>query len=282
MISKKIDKQSESRWLQSEVQTIAGEIAQSPISPKKYQHLSKKLDHALETLREIEGKAKAENVFAKAQTEHLKEQMVKLYGDLEDGLVKREVSQIQEESTGLKKGRLSLKAVKKLELHISELEKNHLTAIPDRRIIADAKQALLEAKARLEGKPIVRHFDFLSSQRNVQFTAEIAFLPGEIEELFDIARSLYNRNIREAKMRYSSLPEEHKRKFEKHMQNLMAIPFEDVLETMQALIATANELVENGESYPTSQQIDQLFLGLSQCSAEENAGGKITSFPISD
>lgn len=282
MISKKVNKLSESRWLQSEVQTIAGEIAQSPISPKKYQHLSKKLDHALETLREIEAKTKVANVFAKAQTELLKEQMVKLYGDLEDGLVKREVSQIQEESTCLKKGRLTLKAVKKLELHISELEKNHLTAIPERRIIADAKQALLEAKARLDGKPVVRHFDFLSSQKNVQFVEEIALLPGEVEELFDIARSLYNRNIREAKMRYATLPESHKHRFEKQMQNLLAIPFEDVLETMQGLIATANDLVENGGGCPTSQQIDQLFLGLSQCATEENAEGKISAFPIND
>jgi hypothetical protein len=38
---------------------------------------------------------------------------------------------------------------------------------------------------------------------------------------------------------------------------------------MQALIATANDLVGNGEKYPTSDQIDQIFLGLLQVLKEE-------------
>jgi hypothetical protein len=278
MRSNELNKIAGSRQLQAEVQTIAGEIAHSPISPRKYQHLSKKLDHALETLQSIEAKTKTAGVFAKAQTAHLKEQMVKLYGDLEDGLVKREISQIKEESTSLRKGRLTLQAIKKLEVHINDLEKNHLTSIPDRRIIADAKQALLEAKARIEGRPVVRHFDLLANQQNVRFVEEIELLPGEVEELFDIAKAVYNRDLRQAKMRYATLPEGHKRRFEKHMQNLLAKPFVEPLETMQAMIATANELVENGEGYPSSDEIDQLFLGLSQVDAEERAERKIFSF----
>ncbi|MBS0604385.1 MAG: hypothetical protein JSS60_05025 [Verrucomicrobia bacterium] len=277
MRSNEVNKPSGSRWLQSEVRTIAGEIADTPISPKKYQHLSRKLDNALEKLQGLESKNKTTSLFAKAQTEHLKEQVVKLYGDLEDGLVKREVSQIKEESTSLKKGRLTLKAVKKLEMHINELESNHLTSIPDRRIIADAKHALLEARAKLEGKPVAKHIDWLAKQRPVQFTEEIQLLPGEVEELFDIARAVYNRDFRQAKMRYNALPEDHKRMFQKHMQNLMAKPFDDPLETCQAMIATANELVENGEGYPSQSQIDQLFLGLSQLNTEERAEGKIFS-----
>ena len=72
-------------------------------------------------------------------------------------------------------------------------------------------------------------------------------LPGEVEELFDIAKAIYDRDFRQAKMRFSMLPEDHKRRFQSHMQNLMAKAFDDPLETMQALIATVNELVENGE-----------------------------------
>lgn len=266
------------KWVQSEVQTIAGEIAHSPISPKKYQHLTKKLDHALKALKGMEAEGKTSNVFAKAQSEQLQEQVVKLYGALENGLVKREVSQIQEESTSLRKGRLTLKAIKKLETHIHELEKNHLTLIPDRRIIADAKQALVEAKARMKGEPVTRHFDLLANQKNVRFVEEDALVPDEVEEFFDIARAVYNRDFRQAKMRYAGLPSEHKRKFEEHMQNLVAVPFEDALETMQAMIATANELVGNGEGYPTSQEIDHLFLGLAQFTAEEKAESKVVSF----
>ncbi len=278
MRSNEVNKLTGSRWLQSEVQTIKEEMASAPLSPRKYQHLSKKLDHALETLQDLESKNKTVSVFAKAQTDHLKEQVVKLYGDLEDGLVKREVSQIKEESSSLKKGRLTLKAIKKLEMHISELERNHLTSIPDRRIIADAKHALLEAKGKLEGKPVVRHFDILKHQKDVHFVEEIVLMPDEVEELFDIARAIYNRDLRQAKMRYATLPQDHKRRFEKHMQNLMAKPFEDPLETMQGMIATARELVDNGEGYPSSDEIDQLFLGLSQVDAEERAEGKIFSF----
>lgn len=278
MRSNEVNQLTGSRWLQSEVQTIAGEIAHSPISPRKYQHLSKKLNDALETLQGIEAKNKTSDLFAKAQTQTLKEQVVKLYGDLEDGLVKREVTQIKEESTSLKKGRLTLKAVKKLEMHINDLEKNHLTSLSDRRVIADAKQALLEAKAKLEGKPIVKHFDLLANQKNVRFVEEIELLPGEIEELFDIARAVYNRDLRQAKMRYATIPDDHKRRFEKHMQNLMAKPFEDPLETMQGMIATVRELVENGEGYPSSSEIDQLFLGLSQVDSEIKGESKIYSF----
>jgi hypothetical protein len=277
MASNEVNKPVGSRLLQSEVQTIAGEIAQSPISPRKYQRLFRKLDSALEKLQGLETKDKTASLFAKAQTEYLKEQVVKLYGDLEDGRVKREVTQIKEESTSLKKGRLTLQAVKKLEMHIAELERNYLTTIPDRRIIADAKQALLEAKSKLEGKPVARHIDFLAKQNSVRYVEEIQLLPGEVEELFDTARAVYNRDIREAKKRYNSLPDDHQRRFQKHLQNLTAKAFEDPLETMQALIATANELVDNGEGYPSSDEIDQLFLGLTQLNTEERAEGKIFS-----
>jgi hypothetical protein len=276
MRSSEVNKFSGSRWLQSEVQTIEGEIAHASISPKKYQSLCKKLNLASQKLQDLE---KTSDVFAKAQTEYLKEKMMSLSRDLVDRLVEGEVTQIQHESTSLKKGKITPKAIKMLETHIHHLEENHKTSIPHRRIIADAKHALLEAKAKLEGEgPPTHHFDWLAKQNSVRFVEEIELLPGDVEELFDIARAVYHRDFRQAKMRYHTLPEDHKRRFEKHMQNLTAKPFDDPLETMQALIATANELVENGESYPTSHQIDQLFLGLSQVTEEERMGGKIFSF----
>ena len=110
--------------LHTEVQTLAGEIAHTPISPVKYQRLFKRLDHTLERLQQLESRDRAVDIFAKTQAEHLKEQVIKLYGDLEDGFLKREITQIREESTSLRKGRLTLRAVKKLETHISELEKH--------------------------------------------------------------------------------------------------------------------------------------------------------------
>jgi hypothetical protein len=269
MRSNEINPSTNPQSVHSVVQTIAGEIATSSISLQKYQVLTRKLNDALETLKEIEGEEKAARLFAKAQAEYLKEQVVKLYGDLENGLVKKEISQIQEESSLLKQGNLTLKAIQQLETHITEIEENHLTLAPERRIIADAKQVLLEAKAKLEGKPVIKHFDFLASQKDLHQIEEAPLLPGEMEELLDIGRAVYNRDFRQAKMRYLSLHADHKYKFEAHMRNLMAVPFDDSLETIQALIATVNELLGNGEGYPTNSQIDRLFLGLSQCSSEE-------------
>ena len=313
---------SGSRWLQTEVQTIEGEIAHCPISQKKYQLLCKKLHSASQKLQDME---KTTDVFAKAQAEYLKEKVVALSRDLVDRLVEGEVTQIQQESSSIRQGKITAKAVKLLETHIHQLEDNHKTSIPHRRIIADAKHALLEAKAKLDGKPAIKHFDWLATQvhtnnlKNREFDnggalnlsqalpprkqpnlnklgdgrglkvsgcptqsktdslgclcvrkiEEVELLPGDVEELFDIARAVYNRDFRQAKMRYHTLSHDYQRHFEKHMQQLMAVPFDDALETIQALIATANELVENGESYPTSLEIDQLFLGLSQVNEEE-------------
>jgi hypothetical protein len=276
MRSNEVNRFNGSRWLQTEVQTIEGEIAHASISPRKYQSLCKKLNLASQKLQDLE---KTSDIFAKSQTEYLKEKVVRLSRDLVERLVEGEVTQIQHESISLKKGKITPKAVKLLETHIHHLEEHHKPSIPHRRIIADAKYALLEAKAKLEGQPLTHHFDWLAKQNPVRFVQEeIELLPGEVEELFDIARAVYNRDFRQAKMRYHALPEDHKRRFEKHMQNLTAQPFDDSLETMQALIATANQLVENGESYPTSQQIDQLFLGLSQVIEEERMEGKVLSF----
>ncbi len=275
MRSNEVNKLSGSRWLQTEVQTIEGKISDC-ISQRKYQSLCKRLNFASQKLQDLE---KTSDVFAKAQTEYLKEKVVSLSRDLVERLVEGEVTQIQHESTSLKKGKITLKAIKMLEVHIQDLEGHHKPSIPHRRIIADAKHALLEAKAKLDGQPITRHFDWLAKQNPVRFVEEeVELLPGELEELFDIARAVYNRDFRQAKMHYLTLSESHKRCFEKHMQHLTATPFDDPLETMQALIATVNELVENGESYPTSHQIDQLFLGLSQVTEEEKTEGKIFSF----
>jgi hypothetical protein len=168
---------------------------------------------------------------------------------------------------------------KKLETHIAELERNHKTSLPHRRIVAEAKAALCEAKAKLEGKPSPKHFQWLTNQKNSLTLEEIELLPGDIEELFDIAKAIYEHDMRQAKIRFNQLPDDHKRRCKAHLQNLMAKAFDDSLETIQALIATANELVQNGETYLTRSQIDQLFLGLSQVIEEEKAEGKVHAFP---
>src|SRR5882757_9376892 len=115
MRTNEISKFSGSRWLHSEVQTIEGEITHASISPKKYQSLCKKLNLASQKLQDLE---KTSDVFAKAQTEYLKEKVISLSRDLVDRLVEGEVVQIQHESTSLKKGKITPKAIKMLEIHI--------------------------------------------------------------------------------------------------------------------------------------------------------------------
>lgn len=277
MISNSMNPLIESRALNDQVSHLKAQITSgTPISPGKYRDLLKQLNSAFEMLQNLKS-SKMSNPFVKTQNEGLEARVTELYGNLESGRVKGEIVQIQEESTFLKKGRLTLRAVKKLELHINELEKNCLPSIPDRRVIADAKQTLLNAKAKLEGKPVIKHFDYLAQQKPVQFMDEIQLLPEEVEELYDVARAVYNRDPG-AKRSYNKMSENNKRIFQKHVQNLAAIAFDDPLETMQALLATANELVANGEGYPSSDQIDQLFIGLSQLREEETAKeGKIFS-----
>lgn len=264
----------ESRWLYSQMQSIEGELTQAPISKKKYELLTRELDKASKKLQELE---KTAGVFAQAQARYLKEKVVTLSKDLVDRHVETEVSQIQRESASLQK-KVSQEAVKKLETHIEQLEKDHKPSIPHRRIIADAKHTLLEAKAKLAGKPVAHHFEWLASQKNVRMVEEVELLPGEIEELFDIAKAIYDRDFRQAKARFNMLPEDHKERVRTHLKQLAAQAFEDPLETMQALIATVNELVKNGEAYPSRDQIDQLFLGLAQITQGETpSGSKIIS-----
>jgi len=279
MTFKPVNSLTESRTLDHQVRTLKQQItASGEISLRQYKQLSRELGRAAETLENLD---KTSNLFTKTQNAHLKEEVVNLYGALEFGLVKREVSQIQAEATSLK--RLPTpQLAKELERHITALESKYLPSIPDRRVLADAKQTLLDAKAKLAGKPVMKHFDYLAQQKPaVQFVDEVQLLPEEAEELYDVARAIYNRDPG-ARGAYNKLLGSNKRSVEKHLQNLAAVALEDPLETMQALIATANDLVANGEGYPSSDQIDQLFIGLSQLEDKEAVAkeGKVFSFPL--
>jgi hypothetical protein len=268
-----------SQWLQNEMQNIEKQLGSS-ISPKKYHRLTRKLDTVVKKLNEKQ----PATLFAKSATKDLQDKVVSLSGALVDGYVKRQVSEIQKESVSLRE-RISLKEkippkeVRKWEKRIEEFEHDHLLWAGDRRIIADAKDALLKAKAELQDKPVINHFNWLAQQKNVRFAEENELLPGEIEELFDIAKAVYDRDLRQAKMRFHGLPEDHKYRFQNRLRELdfTAKPFDEAFPTIQALIWTVNDLVGNGETYPSSKQVDQLFLGLSEVQGEERTAEKVFS-----
>lgn len=267
-----------SRWISNEVQAIAGEIETSPISERKYLDLSQRLDVTFRAIQQLETLEKTSQLFIKTQTESLKETCIELSQHLENAFVEREISLIQNDSVALCNNGATPQAIKKIEAQMNALLNSHTLSIEQSRSIEEAKSSLESAKTSLSRKgETVHHIDYLSKQRNVHWVEMNALLPEEIEELFEIAKSVYDRNFKQAKMRFQMLPESQKRQFEDHIRFLAAKPFEDVTATIQAFIATANDLVGNGRSYPTYEQIDELYLGLLQVNEEESLEGKIFS-----
>ncbi len=244
----------------AEVSSLANAIATSSISREKYHLLSKQLDNALNYLQQMETQGKVHHLF-----HNLKETLVNLYKDLEDGLVRTELSKIQAGSLSLRQGRISRQAIRFIEKRVKQLEQNYSGSVPEKRILAEAKEALAQAKLRLCGLVSKKQNPLFTQERQGTYTEETFLYPGEVEQLFEIAEAIYyNRPLTQAKSRYNTLPEEHKSRIQHHLGLLSATLFENPIETMQALIATANDLVENHEGYPSLQQLHSLFLGLSE------------------
>jgi hypothetical protein len=263
-----------SQWLQNQVGTIAGKIASEPLTSENYELLQSELDRSFEALQAL--KQKAESVFVRAHTETLEKDIIGLYQELNDRFVEREISLIQTEAAAIERsmeeGHTQASAVDQLRKHILSFESAHRPLAPQLKVIADAKRTIAQAK----NEPIPHHFDWLSKQHpQVQFVENGELLPGDIEELFEIAYLLYKGDIKRAKRQYFLLPQAHKQLVEKHMAMLAAQLFEHRNETMQSLIASVNELVGNGQSFPTPEEMEELLLGVAQCIEEDQ--GKLFS-----
>ncbi|MBS0651946.1 MAG: hypothetical protein JSR39_00295 [Verrucomicrobia bacterium] len=267
-----------SQGLQSQLQSIKGQL-DTIQSTRQVTKLTRELDRTSTALRDM--KDKAQNVFGQSQQDYfggLEDEIIHMYGKIEDVLVSRKVSQIHHEAESLKDSMahgdpVDTKAVNTLKRHICSFLKDYRPGLKDRQVINDARQALKEADLTLKGKvpdekPIA-HFDWLVQQRDVRLIEDIELEPGQYEDLFDIAAMVYNGKMREARAAYNQLPENLKRTFHQHLRELTAVAFDDEVETIQALLATANQLVNNREPYPTKGQIDEIFMGLRNVTAEE-------------
>ena len=84
----------------------------------------------------------------------------------------------------------------------------------------------------------------------------------------DIASCIYNGDKKNAKMEFFQLSDDLQGRFLKGMQQLNKVPFDDVRESMQVLIALANELVQKGEGCPLGE-IDEYFSDLAYVLDEE-------------
>ncbi|MES2121500.1 MAG: hypothetical protein V4492_01835 [Chlamydiota bacterium] len=271
------------RWISTEVESIAGEIETSPISEKKYLDLSKRLDDTFRAIQNLETQQKTSTLFARTQAQSLKETCVELSQHLENAFVNREISLIQNDSVALHHGGATPEAIQKIEAQMNALLKNHALSIEQNKNLSEARRSIDLARIDMDGDGgTIRHMEWLATQRNVNWVEMNDLIPEEIEELFDIGKWVFDRNLKQAKTRFQKLPESHKSQFQEHMRLLAAKPFEDVTETIQALIATANNLAGNGCTYPSVDQIDELYLGLIQINDEENASGKIFSLDFNE
>ena len=273
MGSNNINSLNGSQWLHSQVLAIAGEIKTSPMSPKKYAHLSQQLDTTFEALQSMENKTN--NLFVKTQTDYLKQQCQELYHKLDCALIDREIALIQDASKALK-GRASLPAIKKLESNLNALFQKYAPSVQEHQILSQAKRAIEEAKLQLNGQKSHQPVEWLEKKSALSPVGNEPLVPQEIEELFEIAKWVYQGDLKRAKLGFAQLPAEHKERVLSHMNKLEGELFANETSSIQALIASANDLAGNGLSYFSKEQIEEFFSGLAQVNAE-GSGEKIFS-----
>lgn len=277
-----------SHGLQSKLQAIDGQL-NTIQSPRQVKKLAKELERTSSALQAM--KDKAQGVFGQSRQDYfgkLEDEIVHMYGKIEEALVARKVSQIQHEAGSIQESLshgdpVDIKSVNALKRHLFRFLKDYRPGIKDRQVIASARQTIKDAQNCLKGKPfseekVVSHFDWLASQRDVRMVEAIELEPGQYEDLFDMAAMVYQGRLRDARATYHQLPESLKRTFHQHLRELAAVAFDDPIETIQALLATANHLVNISEPYPTRGQIDELFLELRNLADEEEKGPVLVQF----
>jgi hypothetical protein len=223
------------------VQNIAEELNRSPTTQKKFHILTRKLDATLKILNTIKEQS-PDALFSKIATEAMEKEIVSLYGRVIDAWVKNEVTQIHRQSVAielcLKRGKVSKQAVIKLACHLHSFKKDHRPSLQERRILAKAEQVLSRAHAFLQkatetkkgnptssekkiGNPTDQDWELVSSCgeekfafQPLAFCEEISSITADqIEDLMDISSLIYNSDIRQAKIKYNQLQEEHKKRF---------------------------------------------------------------------
>ncbi len=243
--------------LYSRIESI-NQTLQGNLSLKKVTELTQELDQTL--------KQKATNIFDRAS---LQNPITDLYEKLQSKEISIKISQISEEAhlieSSLKTGPISNVALNLLNQHINQLFKHYCPSINERKEISYAQRTLQEARYYLKNpnKKMIDHFEWLSKQPpTLNLILSDSIESGEFEELFDIAAFVYDGKMKEAKLRFTKLPEQQKDSVKGLLRDLAGVGFEDALETIQALLGTAHKLVGNDHIYLTQTEIDDIFLGL--------------------
>ncbi len=246
-----------------------------PISRQTCTQVFAHLDEIAEEARSLRQETtKTSTVFTQFRSQEfqtLEDKTLSLYGRALDSMVAKQVAAIQEETSHLEETLSSgnesqiQKTAALLEKQITILLNDHRLAKEDLPIIAKAHKTLKAATTKLstrqEMEEVLHHFTFLARQpSSLRFIEEeIDLMPEEIEELFSIAEHTFHGQMKTARQGYLGLPEDTKRRVLTHLSALDGSLFEDPIKTIQSLIATANDLVQNDLSYPSPEDVAEMF-----------------------
>ena len=248
-----------SKEIDDQLQTISHQLKAIP-SPEQTLKLTHILDNTASSLKLMKKEAnRACGTLPFRYFETMEEEIIHMYGRLQDAVIAHHMAQIRQEMDLLQKAieekRSPFNESLVLEKSLKHFLKDYRPGLEERRIIAEAQRLIAFVKD--------------PTTPSMPPLAELLF--DDYELLFDIARSVYNHKIREAKAEYYQLPGSVREAVEQHLKHLMALLFEDATETIQALIATVHQILGNGEGYPTPSEIEEFFLGLAQITVREPA-----------
>ena len=231
--------------LRAHVDAIEKQLHSSKVSPRVLEKLDKKL--------EAIGKQIHVNTF----TQSLKDEIVRLHGEIHTLSVDCEVKKIRDEARGLEKS-LGLGDVSKigrvarsLKKHIAVLLDNHALIKIDIETITAAKISLQKAECFLQGKPYTAE-NFPGDAMDLE----------EVTQFFELAELFYKHKatketgkFKELYATYGSLRENMDMLGKEH----------DDLKTAQALFATAT-----GSSYPTQDELRKFFASVDHIKKDDN------------
>ncbi len=244
--------------LHIQVNTLCKQLEHPFISRKNARELSRKLDLIFAGLFEVG----AQNVtlFEKMAFQEIENKIISLYKRLDDAWIERQISEIQKEASSLKEaltlGIVSAEAVDLLKQHIHEFTQDHRACIADRQVIADARRTIEMATTP----------NFSSVNQPAIHLLNDELEEGQFEEILEIAHAFYDGKLIDAKRGYNQLPPHHQQRIQEHATFLGGVLFVDYWKTLQTLCATVNELVGNGELYPSQDLIEDIFTELNKLS----------------
>jgi hypothetical protein len=283
--------------LHGRIRTIEEQLsAHQRISPQIKELLFQELEGTQQALYALRAKAVSLSQYGRSKVtsfettqntkdieelDQLKDKIITLYGNIDTRATDSEIEEIKDETYHLqqmiKTGNPQeiAKDVSILSKHISTFCEGHQVSRKDRQVIVLAKQSLKTADTILRQKVIgqtVNQFNILSLlQTEIEKVEEDEELEPTVMELFNVAELFYRFKLNEAKRAFNQLPESIKSKVRHHLSILEnGIDIEkNLIKSVQALIATANEISQSDEEYLTIDEIHEMYKEISSLQNKE-------------